>query len=79
MADRQTTVWPHNVPLFNTNIVVRGAKVNIFKYNLGMDAGHDYLIGRFTDVTSVTWNKHILTSKEVNKSHRYFVNRSINT
>jgi hypothetical protein len=54
-------------------------KKKIFKWNLGMDAGHDYLIGRFSDVTSVTWNKRILTSKGVNKSHRYFVNRSINT
>jgi len=44
-----------------------------------MDTGHDYLIGRSLDITSATWNKRILTSKEVNKSHRYFVNRCINT
>jgi len=44
-----------------------------------MDAGHDYLVGRFSDVTSVTWNERILTSKEVNKSRRYLVNLSIST
>ena len=83
----QPSAWPTGKPRFghtmlhylHTNIVVSGTKINIIKQNLGMDVGHDYLIRRFSYVTSVRWNKHILTSKEVNISHRYYVNRSKNT
>jgi len=31
MADSETMVWPHNAPLFDTNMVVTGAKIYILK------------------------------------------------
>lgn len=30
MADKETTDWPHNVPLFNTNNVDTLSKINFF-------------------------------------------------
>ena len=34
MADKETTAWPHNVPLFNTNNVDTRSKINFFQITL---------------------------------------------